>query len=350
MNTKKIIQLFTWILFFVVFSLYYWPEYWEFHNTQKSSQEYQILSSNTLKDFWISQLKEFKWDLQLNITPDKELLTRLVSEIDAAQVKVYIEVYIFTEKDLRDALIRAYTRWVDVKILLENNPYQAPYLNDAHYNAFVDAGIDVRWSDPLNYSLNHSKLLLIDDYGYVSTWNFSYSLFTKNRDFLVYLNDAVFVWKLKELFLLDYERIAGGVLDPNLVLSPWASRVKLTELIKSSLLTLEIYFPYLADEELENILLQKSKDGIKIRLIVEKIYYNENPESIEVLKKAWIDVRPMSGPKLHAKSILADSKTLYIWSINFSKYSLDENREIGILSQNTNLISDFKDIFEKDFN
>jgi len=58
---------------------------------------------------------------------------------------------------------------VDVKILLENNPYQAPYLNDSHYNDFKDAGIDVRWSDPLNYSLNHAKLLIIDERTYVST-------------------------------------------------------------------------------------------------------------------------------------------------------------------------------------
>jgi cardiolipin synthase len=97
-------------------------------------------------------------------TPDKELLERLVSHIDKAQEKIYVEVYIFTEKKLRDALIRAHTRGIDVKILLENNPYQAPYINDSHFDAFEAAGIDVRWSDPLNYSLNHAKLLLIDDF------------------------------------------------------------------------------------------------------------------------------------------------------------------------------------------
>ncbi len=98
---------------------------------------------------------------------------------------MYVEVYIFTERDLRDALIRAYARGVDVKILLENNPYQAPYLNDDHFTSFQQAHIPVKWSDPLNYSLNHAKLLLIDDYAYISTGNFSYSLFTKNRDMLV---------------------------------------------------------------------------------------------------------------------------------------------------------------------
>jgi phosphatidylserine/phosphatidylglycerophosphate/cardiolipin synthase-like enzyme len=50
-----------------------------------------------------------------------------------------VEVYIFTETNMRDALIRAHGRGVDVKILLENNPYMAPYLNDKHYDAFKDA-------------------------------------------------------------------------------------------------------------------------------------------------------------------------------------------------------------------
>jgi phosphatidylserine/phosphatidylglycerophosphate/cardiolipin synthase-like enzyme len=36
----------------------------------------------------------------------------------------------------------------------------------------------------------------------------------------------------------------------------------------------------------------------------------------------------MKDPKIHAKSILFDEKYLYLGSINFSKYSLDSNREI----------------------
>ena len=106
---------------------------------------------------------------------------------------------------MRDALIQAHKRGIEVKILLENNPYKAPYLNDKHYNAFRDTGIDVRWSDPLNYSLNHSKLLIVDDKAYISTGNFSYSLFKYNRDFLVSFTQEEFVKNLQQLFLQDFE-------------------------------------------------------------------------------------------------------------------------------------------------
>ena len=124
--------------------------------------------------------------------------------MNTAQKKIYIEVYIFTEKRMRNALIEAKKRGVDVKVLLENNPYQAPNLNDDTYEIFEEAGIEVQWSDPLEYSLNHSKLLIIDERVYVSTGNFSYSMFKSNRDFLFSFSKKNIVEQFEKLFLLDF--------------------------------------------------------------------------------------------------------------------------------------------------
>jgi phosphatidylserine/phosphatidylglycerophosphate/cardiolipin synthase-like enzyme len=52
---------------------------------------------------------------------------------------------------------------------------------------------------------------------------------------------------------------------------------------------------------------------------------------------------------MHSKAILIDNKYLFIWSINFSKYSLDKNREIWILLKNWDIISKFKSLFAIDF-
>jgi phosphatidylserine/phosphatidylglycerophosphate/cardiolipin synthase-like enzyme len=51
---------------------------------------------------------------------------------------------------------------------------------------------------------------------------------------------------------------------------------------------------------------------------------------------------------MHAKAILTDKKYLYIWSINFSDNSIDNNREIWILIQNNDVINNFIDIFNND--
>ena len=167
-------------------------------------------------------------------------------------------------------MIAAHERGVDVKILLENNPYQAPYLNDKHYNAFSDAWLDVIWSDPLNYSLNHSKLLIIDEKAYVSTWNFSYSLFKYNRDFIVSLSETEIVNTLEELFLLDFSHNKKWVYHENLVLSPDYAREKLSNLVQSAQKNIDFYFPYIADDTFEELLFHMADSGIQIRWIVEE--------------------------------------------------------------------------------
>ncbi|MBT3727425.1 hypothetical protein HOG21_07390 [bacterium] len=64
--------------------------------------------------------------------------------------------------------------------------------------------MDIVWSNSDNYSFNHSKILLIDDLSIISTGNFSYSTFTKNRDFFIFTNDNKINSKLKENFSNDY--------------------------------------------------------------------------------------------------------------------------------------------------
>jgi phosphatidylserine/phosphatidylglycerophosphate/cardiolipin synthase-like enzyme len=49
----------------------------------------------------------------------------------------------------------------------------------------------------------------------------------------------------------------------------------------------------------------------------------------------------MKKPKLHAKALLIDDKYLYLGSINFSYYSIEENREIGLIITNPEIIEKF---------
>jgi phosphatidylserine/phosphatidylglycerophosphate/cardiolipin synthase-like enzyme len=201
----QIFKILCALCFFIVFWYLFGDEYWEYREQWKQQEIYVENVEEQISDFSFDKLEKFEEDIELFYTPYLWLLDDLVDEIDSAQDKIYVEVYIFTETNLRDALIRAHERGVNVKILLENNPYKAPYLNDKHYDAFLEAGLDVRWSDPLNYSLNHSKLLLIDDSAYISTGNFSYSLFKYNRDFLVKISQDKFVRDIEQLFLQDFE-------------------------------------------------------------------------------------------------------------------------------------------------
>lgn len=345
---KKISQILSVLIFVVIFALVFGGEYWDFQTNRKQEVLY-IHQSEDHKENFTTEILETLDEVILHTTPDLELLNYLTEQISSAQEKVYVGVYIFTEKRLRDEIISAHKRGIDVKILLENNPYKAPYLNDAHHKSFLDSWIDVRWSDPLNYSLNHAKILLIDDRAFVSTWNFSYSLFKYNRDFLLEIYQDDIVEALKEVFDNDFNHIKIGSIHDNLVLSPEYSRIKLSEILLSWERQIDMYFPYIADDDFQEILFNIAQDWVNIRFIVSEDFYDENPEVVSEYKQYGIDIRPTTWPKLHAKSILVDSSYLYIWSINFSRFSFDENREVGIILEDLKVIENFQEVFESDW-
>jgi phosphatidylserine/phosphatidylglycerophosphate/cardiolipin synthase-like enzyme len=47
--------------------------------------------------------------------------------------------------------------------------------------------------------------------------------------------------------------------------------------------------------------------------------------------------------------ILIDNEILILWSMNLSDNSLDNNREIWIILIDKNIIAEFKELFEKDW-
>ncbi len=345
---QKILQILWICIFFWVFWYFYGDQYWSFQSQKGEEYSFQEEVRYSIQHFSFKNIKDLSQGTEFFVTPNLDLLDSIVTEIDSAQKRVYVEVYIFTEKKIRDALIDAFKRGVEVKVLLENNPYQAPYLNDKHYNTFQESGIDVRWSDPLNYSLNHSKLLIIDNEAYVSTGNFSYSLFKYNRDFLVKLENKEIVEKLRELFLWDYFHKNIWVIHPNLVISPDYSRAKMQNLIDTAKENIDFYFPYMKDEEFERKMIEAKNRGVSIRWIVEEKFFKTNTDIVRRFQEAGIEISYLSKKKLHAKSMLIDNNYLYIGSINFSRYSFDENREIWIILKDQKIISQFQDIFKSD--
>jgi phosphatidylserine/phosphatidylglycerophosphate/cardiolipin synthase-like enzyme len=52
---------------------------------------------------------------------------------------------------------------------------------------------------------------------------------------------------------------------------------------------------------------------------------------------------------IHAKVIIIDRKAAFIGSINFSKYSIDRNRELGIIVMDPEIIRRLEDVFNRDW-
>ncbi|MCH8518346.1 phospholipase D-like domain-containing protein [Candidatus Gracilibacteria bacterium] len=336
------------IVFFGVITYLFGEEFTEFQKTQAEKQEYQKTLTESKNIFQHKDIVELGDDVILHSTPDLVFLEKLVNYIDSAEERVWLEVYIFTEKRILEALIRASNRGVDVKVLLENNPYMAPYLNNKHYTALKDTGVSVKWSDPLNYALNHSKFMIVDERVFVSTGNYSYSSFNSNRDIFLEVFHQEIVGELGRLFLHDYRHEPFGVLHPNIVLSPDNSRQKIESLFLGANEKIDMYFPYMSDEALLDLVIDTAERGVEIHFILgEDARENSHNEIIRLIN-AGVNIYFMRRPKLHAKTILMDDKILYIGSINFSFHSMNSNREVGLLLKDTGIITEFQKLFKKD--
>lgn len=260
-------------------------------------------------------------------------------------------MYILTEKRIQKALKKAYERGVDVKVILEKNVYKAPNINKKTYEYLKNAWIPIIWANNQHYKLTHTKLMIIDDIAFLSTANYSYSSFYKNREFFLKITNPSFVALLQELFHHDFSYIPYTHNAPHLVLSPYNTRKKIETLLSASQKSIDIYAPSISDAWFIQILIKQAQRGIRIRIIVPppKNDDRETKELYDTFQKHGIQIKMLASPYPHAKSLLIDEKYLYIGSINFSSPSFDENREIGLILSNTPLIQEVKALFENDF-
>jgi len=343
MSTTKL-QAIIILLFFIVFSYFNIWEYLDYQKNKNYLTNTQELNKQKVSTFSLGNIRNLE-EIKLETTPSKNLLTKIIKKIENAKKHIYIEIYMFTNKKLVSAIVKAKKKGIDIKVIMEKNPYKIPKLNDKTYKTLKDNNIDVVWSNANNYSLNHSKMILIDDEIIISTWNLTYSTFTKNKDIFLFIKDKILLNKLNKIFLHDYKWEKIWEYEDNIILSPNYSREKLKILITSAKKEIKISFPYLEDDKFKNLIIKKVQNWIRVNIIVGKKFFDENTLLINELRSSWIKINYLKKYKLHSKSILIDNKYLYIWSINFSYYSLDKNREIWILTKNTNIIKQFLSMY-----
>ncbi|MDD2516041.1 MAG: phospholipase D-like domain-containing protein, partial [Candidatus Gracilibacteria bacterium] len=133
-------------------------------------------------------------------------------------------------------------------------------------------------------------------------------------------------------------------------ISPFDSFSKITTILGSAKKSIWIYDETFSDETLKNLLAEKKKAGVEIKILIgdpKKI--TSNKEDIEFFKKNGIEIKYPQKPFVHAKAFLVDNDVMYIGSINFTTNSMKNNRELGIIFRNKNINNDFIDIFNQDF-
>ncbi len=274
----------------------------------------------------------------------------ITDAIKKARKSVDLEVYMLSDKYVINSLIDAEKRGVNVRVILEENPYKGYGANKSVRDKLSHYGINVKWANRA-YQLTHSKFLVIDGRtGYILTMNLTKSSFTKNREFGVITDSQPEVNDLERIFQCDWDRKPYSSSEDALIVSPENSLSRMTDLIDSARNEILVYAEEMENPEIENLLISKAKKGLKVNVILASPkFITSNGDSGKYLSQNFVNVKYLEYPFVHAKVVVVDRSVAYVGSINFSTPSFKDNREVGIFVSDKQAIDKIVSTFYKDF-
>lgn len=297
----------------------------------------------------LSSEEKFESTGYIDALPNQQSYTDLVSSLDHAKKRIWIEIYTWTDAaKLLDPIIRAHIRWVDVQVILEWNVYGTPKINAPIAKKLKDAGINVVYADNHRYAFTHAKFWIIDDTYAMSTGNWTASFFTKNREYIYHDHDTLTLHFLEKIFIADATHMGYkdiGSIPSHIVISPLDARSKIETLLHSTQKELLMYVQTLDDTSIL-VILQKLKSENKNITICTADNESNRARMTEFPNLSWKSIRK---PYLHAKVIVVDHSRLFIGSHNLTTNALENNREMGIILANTpNIIAQIESNFVQD--
>ena len=259
----------------------------------------------------------------------------LLTAVRGAKQRVWGELYMLTSFDAMDALIAARAGGADVRMLLEPSPYGSETANQDAFQTLATAGIDVRWF-AVPDGLVHAKFLLIDDTAWILTLNLTQAGLTRNREYAVADRAPLDVSRIEGLWRSDAIGAPPGT-GPDgaaVVTSPIDARPRLTAMLEAARKSLALEVEELSDADFVTRLIAARARGVAITAVVPTSDRSAaTSAAVTRLAAAGIEVRALAAPTLHAKAMVADGQVTYVGSVNFTRASFDDNREVGLLTR-----------------
>jgi len=298
-------------------------------------------------------------DVALMVLPD-DGATSLMEAVRDARQSVLVEMYMLTAPEAVSALLAAHGAGADVRVLLEPAPYGDPTANHAAYSTLAAAGIDVRWTNR-GSGLVHAKLIVLDDAtAYVMTLNLTGAGLAGNREYAVADRDPADVGWAAKLWSADAigadstpapapasaSALAGST---QLLVSPLNARSPLGELIDAARSTISLEIEEISDEDLVARLIAAQLRGVPTEIVAPASNRSTaTTGALDRLATAGVMVQLLAAPVVHAKAMVTDARRLYVGSMNFTRASLDDNREVGLVLGDPAAVTRVADVIAAD--
>ncbi|MFD9812000.1 phosphatidylserine/phosphatidylglycerophosphate/cardiolipin synthase family protein [Streptomyces sp. NPDC059080] len=288
----------------------------------------------------------------LVVLPDQKE-SAIYTFVNSARKSVDVTIYELRDTTLVNDLVTKEKAGVKVRVVFDA---QHTDVDGAAYKALSAAGAGVTYSSP-SYVYTHQKTITVDGAtSYISTGNFDTKYYPTSRDYGVFDHDTADVKAIEKVFDADYAKKSVTPSDgTDLVWSPTDSQSHLLALIKGAQHSLDVQEEEFGDTALVNALVADAKRGVAVRVVAE----NQSSKYSKQLKKVTAaggkvtTYTSSTGYYIHAKAIVVDNGAsgakVFAGSENFSSNSLNHNRELGIIVNDSAIVGGIEKAFTADF-
>ena len=269
----------------------------------------------------------------------------IIDALQKARTSIDLAMYGFTDPELIQAFIQAKEKGKKLRILLQHFPYRNQDENRLAIQRFSENHINLAY-EPEAFQLLHQKTLLIDESSaLVTTFNFTRATFKKQRNFGLWIKDPAEIKEIQAIFNADWTHKKWMPKEAHLIWSPDNSREKILALIGSAKKEIIMYAQSVSDYKLVGELARAAHRGIKIQILTS----SAPSKKWNYLQKAGVKIALDKKLYIHAKVMIVDKEKALLGSINFTKTSLDKNRELSVLVDDSEVITKLLAVFAKDW-
>ena len=272
------------------------------------------------------------------LTQPEDGVAPLVAAITKAKKSVDIVIFRFDRAEIERALKAAAKRGVSVSALIAHANRGGEKSLRKLEMRLLEEGVTVsRTADDL--ARYHDKLLIIDRrLLYVLSFNFTHLDIARSRGFGIVTRKGKLVQEALKLLKADTDRTPYEAGLDTFVVSPVNARKQLLALIQRARNELRIYDPRVADAQMLRALSARAKEGVDIRVI-----------GTLGRKSPHLLVRPLTGFRLHTRTIIRDRREAFVGSQSLRKVELDSRREVGVIVRESKVVGGLIDTFEADW-
>lgn len=276
----------------------------------------------------------------------------ILTELASARASIHMYMYLLSDARVMEALKAAARRGVDVRVILEKEPFGGGAGNAQAAQELREAGVSVQWGNPV-FRYTHAKAIVIDRARLIIlTGNLTSSTFSKNRDFALLDRHPDDVAEVLRVFEADWQRAGIDLRGARLIWSPDSGRQRILGMLNAAQQRIDLEEQSLQDEEVIAVLQRCLARGVQVRLIASPqtpLEQDPNEPGRQALRSAGAQVRYLSTPNIHAKMFIVDDRVAYLGSHNLTTAALGFNRELGLAITDPHVIAELSRVFAEDW-